>query len=141
MGLVWTRCLYWCHILWLYRSFLGEEVVVYHYSIPLFLKKVQNSLDWYHNTIKSGSWVEDNTRVQCRYWFGVILNLLTHEFWMYDQSLLFLFGSTNIYRGVFYQIYLLPCLTINDFIFLSLVLWNYCDIVVGFWIASPSLSG
>ena len=40
---------------------------------------------------------------------------------MYAKTLIFLVGSTNIYGGVFYQVYLLPQLIIPSFFLLSAV--------------------
>ena len=77
--------------------------------------------------------------IGCRDLFSGILNLLQNlELLIYSEPLLFMVGGYNIYGGVFYQIYLLPHLTINYF---SLLLWNYGDVVVGCWINSTSLSG
>ena len=60
--------------------------------------------------------------------FGVILNLLPHiEFLMYVKTILLMFGSNNVYGIIFYQVYLLPWLTIPLF-----VLWNSGDVLFGF---------
>ena len=47
--------------------------------------------------------------------FGAIVNLLPHELLMYYEPLAYLVFITNIYWGIFYQIYLLPQLTIFFF--------------------------
>ena len=60
---------------------------------------------------------------------------------MYDKHISLLVGSTNVYVGIFYQIYLLPQLTITFIFIFRLLLWNYGDDVIGCWINSTSLSG
>ena len=56
--------------------------------------------------------VEDNNIVGCRDSFGAIVNLLPIELLIYAEPLEFLVGIINIYGGIFYQMYLLPQLTI-----------------------------
>ena len=61
------------------------------------------------------------------------------------KPIIFMVGSNNINRSIFYQIYLLPRLNIPSFspppFFILSVLWNISDVVVGLWITSTSLSG
>ena len=53
-------------------------------------------------------------------WFGVILNLLTHlELLMYAKPISFMVGSTNVYGIIFYQVYLLPWITIPLMLYLT----------------------
>ena len=59
---------------------------------------------------------------------------------MYAKYLEFMVGSTNMYGGVFFQMYLLPQLNIPVLI-LNLVLWNSSDVLVGLWITSTFLLG
>ena len=74
-------------------------------------------------------------------WFGVIVNLLPClELLICAKPISFLIGSTNVYGIVFYQVYLLLQIT-NLPPFLNLVIWNFCDVVVGFCITSIYLSG
>ena len=57
--------------------------------------------------------VEEKGLVGYRDWFEVIVNLFMHlELLMYAKSISFLAGSTNVYGIIFYQMYLLPWLTI-----------------------------
>ena len=57
--------------------------------------------------------VADNNLVVFRDLFGDIVNLFLHlELLMYSKTLEFLVDSTNMYGGIFYQIYILPWLTI-----------------------------
>ena len=65
--------------------------------------------------------------------FGAIVNLLSHnEFlFMYAKLIPFLVGSTNVYGILFYQVYLLPQITIPFFT------W-YCGIMVIFYLAVGS---
>ena len=50
---------------------------------------------------------------------------------MYAKHLSFQVGSVNIYGSNFYQVVLLPCITIP----------NYGDVVFSLWITSTYLSG
>ena len=46
-------------------------------------------------------------------WFGVIINLLPQiELLMYDKPISLLVGVTDMCGIVFYQVYLLPCITV-----------------------------
>ena len=65
--------------------------------------------------------VKENTLVGCRNLFGAIVNLLTHELLMYAKPIALMVGSTNINGGIFYQMYLLPWLTISCFLKLGVV--------------------
>ena len=88
--------------------------------------------------------VEEKGLVGYREWFEVIVNLFMHlELLMYAKSISFLAGSNNVYGIIFYQMYLLPWLTIPPPPppFLNLVLWNYGHVVFGWWVTSKSLSG
>ena len=50
--------------------------------------------------------------VCCRYWFDVIVNLLSRiDLLMYAKPISLLVDSNNVYRIVFYQLYLLSWLT------------------------------
>ena len=52
---------------------------------------------------------------------------------MYAKHISLLVGITNMYGGIFYQLYLLPYLNIPHFFdFLNFVLCNSSDVVFGF---------
>ena len=72
-----------------------------------------------------------NTLVVCRYWFSDVVHLLSHELLIYAKSLAFMVGNTNIYGGVFYQMYLLPCINIPYFFKLgAMELWWCCILLL-----------
>ena len=48
--------------------------------------------------------------------FGAIINLLTLELVMCAEPLVFMVDSTNMYGGIFYNMYLLPQLAIPYFL-------------------------
>ena len=66
--------------------------------------------------------VADKSFVGCRDLFGIIVNLLPHlELLMYAKPISFLVGSNNVYGIIFYQVYLLPWITIPLVLYLAAV--------------------
>ena len=132
-------------------TFLGKyffvQLTLYQYA----LKRGQLYIDFHLNIIHSGELsnfqiiyiyiyrqqVDSNTLIGCRYLFGVIVNTFPLELLMFSKPFTFMVGGTNIYGGIFIKFTsshhsLFP-------LFLILVLWNYCDVVIGFCITSTCL--
>ena len=114
--------------------------------VPIYTLKESNILNYLWMVLIMKSWVPffvwvvaGNTLIGCRDWFGDILNLLNNiDLLLYAEPLTFLVISINIYGSIFYQVYLIPWITI---LFSKLVLYNSGDVVVSFWVTSTSLSG
>ena len=69
-------------------------------------------------SLSFGCHIEEKTFAACGDWFGAIVNLLLHlQLLMYDKTILFLIGSTNVYGIIFYQVYLPQWLNIPFFFF------------------------
>ena len=111
---------------------------------PTSLVSVVN-YSYYHWVFNEGTGIVSDVSEKALdgsiYWNGVIVNLFPClDLLIYSKPISFLIGSTNVYRILFYQVYLLLRIT-NLPPFLNWVMWNFCDVVVGFCITSIYLSG